>query len=89
MTPAPLLADLTAKARATAHARSSSCPCGAATLADRPDGIVVRHADTVAKAHPPESDPTELTSRTRSPPATPRSSCHPSPRHRPTCTADS
>ncbi|MEU4491269.1 aminoglycoside phosphotransferase family protein [Streptomyces purpurascens] len=63
MTLAPLLADLTAKARAAAHARSSSCPCGAATLADRPDGIVVRHADIVAKAHPPESDPTELTSR--------------------------
>ncbi|GGX09252.1 phosphotransferase family protein [Streptomyces lomondensis] len=65
MTPAPelLVHALTAKARATAHARSSACPCGAATLADRPDGIVVRHADTVAKAHPPHTDPTELTSR--------------------------
>ncbi|MFB7934510.1 phosphotransferase family protein [Streptomyces sp. NPDC056039] len=63
MTPAPLLADLTAKARATAHARSSTCPCGAATLADRPDATVVRHAGIVAKAHPPDSDLTELTSR--------------------------
>ncbi|MFC9131721.1 phosphotransferase family protein [Streptomyces sp. NPDC057099] len=63
MTPAPLLADLTAKARATAHARSSPCPCGAATLADGPDATVVRHAGIVAKAHPPESDRAELTSR--------------------------
>ncbi|MFF5845318.1 phosphotransferase family protein [Streptomyces massasporeus] len=59
----PLLADLTAKARATAHARSSACPCGAATLADRPDGLVVRHADTVAKAHAPGTDPAELAGR--------------------------
>ncbi|MEU0107366.1 MULTISPECIES: aminoglycoside phosphotransferase family protein [unclassified Streptomyces] len=58
-----LIPELTAKARATAHARSPACPCGAATLADRPDGIVVRHADTVAKAHPPDTDPTELTGR--------------------------
>ncbi|MDK1349198.1 aminoglycoside phosphotransferase family protein [Streptomyces sp. 378] len=61
--PGPLLADLTAKARATAHARASACPCGAATLADRPDGLVVRHADTVAKAHPPGTDPAELAGR--------------------------
>lgn len=58
-----LIPELTAKARATAHARSSACPCGAATLADRPDGIVVRHADTVAKAHPPNTDPAELADR--------------------------
>ncbi|WP_306968583.1 phosphotransferase family protein [Streptomyces afghaniensis] len=65
MKPAPalLIQQLTAKARATAHARSSACPCGAATLADRPDGIVVRHADTVAKAHPEGTDPAELTTR--------------------------
>ncbi|MFF7793517.1 phosphotransferase [Streptomyces sp. NPDC007991] len=65
MKPAPalLVRQLTAKARATAHARSSACPCGAATLADRPDGIVVRHADTVAKAHPEDTDPAELTTR--------------------------
>ncbi|MGA5899905.1 phosphotransferase family protein [Streptomyces venetus] len=62
--PAPLLHALTTQARATAHTRSPTCPCGAAvTLADRPDGTVVRHADTVAKAHPPDTDPTELTSR--------------------------
>ncbi|GGY10578.1 phosphotransferase family protein [Streptomyces djakartensis] len=63
MTATLLLQDLTARARATAHARSPACPCGAATLADRPDGTVVRHADTVAKAHPPDTDSTELTSR--------------------------
>uniref|UniRef100_UPI0031CF2BDF phosphotransferase family protein n=1 Tax=Streptomyces hawaiiensis TaxID=67305 RepID=UPI0031CF2BDF len=63
MTPAPLLRALAARARVAAHARSSACPCGAATLADRPDGIVVRHADTVAKAHPPDSDPVELAGR--------------------------
>ncbi|MGW0612437.1 phosphotransferase family protein [Streptomyces sp. NPDC002788] len=62
-TPDLLIRDLTAKARATAHARSRTCPCGAATLADRPDGIVVRHADTVAKAHPPDSRPSELAGR--------------------------
>ncbi|MFF8397784.1 phosphotransferase family protein [Streptomyces sp. NPDC016172] len=63
MTPAPLLQALTAKARAAAHARAAACPCGAATLADRPDGLVVRHATTVAKAHPPGTTHAELTSR--------------------------
>ncbi|MBR8640762.1 aminoglycoside phosphotransferase family protein [Streptomyces tuirus] len=63
MTPARLLQDLTTQARATAHARSSACPCGAETLADRPDGTVVRHGDTVAKAHPADTDPAELASR--------------------------
>ncbi|MFF9810189.1 phosphotransferase [Streptomyces coeruleorubidus] len=65
MKPAPalLVQQLTAEARAAAHARSSTCPCGAATLADHPDGIVVRHADTVAKAHPEDTDPTGLTTR--------------------------
>ncbi|CAL9323412.1 hypothetical protein SUDANB51_01502 [Streptomyces sp. enrichment culture] len=65
VTPAPdlLVPALTARARAAAHAGSSSCPCGAATLADRPDGTVVRHGDTVAKAHPPGTDPTELARR--------------------------
>ncbi|MFI7414456.1 phosphotransferase family protein [Streptomyces sp. NPDC049627] len=52
MTPSPLLPDLTARAEAAAHSRTSACPCGATvTLADRPDATVVRHADTVAKAH--------------------------------------
>ncbi|MFE6524293.1 phosphotransferase family protein [Streptomyces sp. NPDC057794] len=65
MTSAPdqLIPALTAKARATAHARPAPCPCGAATLADRPDATVVRHGDTVAKAHPPGTADTELTSR--------------------------
>ncbi|MFE1250082.1 phosphotransferase family protein [Streptomyces sp. NPDC058735] len=62
--PDPLALALTATARAAAHARTpTACPCGAATLADRPDGLVVRHADTVAKAHPPGTDLTDLTSR--------------------------
>ncbi|MET9393991.1 aminoglycoside phosphotransferase family protein [Streptomyces sp. NPDC006624] len=66
MTPAPdpLIPALTARARATAHARAAAvCPCGAATLAERPDGLVVRHADTVAKAHAPDTDPAQLASR--------------------------
>ncbi|MEU6252941.1 aminoglycoside phosphotransferase family protein [Streptomyces sp. NPDC047043] len=63
MTATPLLSDLTARAKATAHARTSTCPCGAATLADRPDATVVRHANTVAKAHAPDTPPTDLTSR--------------------------
>ncbi|WP_317453954.1 aminoglycoside phosphotransferase family protein [Streptomyces sp. TRM68416] len=65
MTPKnPLLPELTRAARATAHSRASACPCGTpATLADRPDGTVVRHADTVAKAHAPDTDPTELALR--------------------------
>ncbi|WP_369197423.1 phosphotransferase family protein [Streptomyces djakartensis] len=58
-----LAAALRAEARATAHARSRVCPCGAATLADRPDGLVVRHADTVAKAHAPDAHPAGLAGR--------------------------
>ncbi|MEB3963756.1 aminoglycoside phosphotransferase family protein [Streptomyces kunmingensis] len=34
--------------------------CVAVTLADRPDGTVVRHGDTVAKAHAPDTDAAEL-----------------------------
>ncbi|MET7640521.1 phosphotransferase [Streptomyces sp. NPDC005438] len=34
-------------------------------LADRPDGTVVRLGDTVAKAHPPDSDPDPLAFRLR------------------------
>ncbi|CAM5235663.1 phosphotransferase family protein [Streptomyces aurantiogriseus] len=63
MTATPLLAELTFRARAQAHERTSTCPCGAATLADRPDATVVRHADTVAKAHAPDTTPTDLTPR--------------------------
>ncbi|WCD95587.1 aminoglycoside phosphotransferase family protein [Streptomyces sp. HUAS 31] len=64
MTSTPLLPDLTAQAIAAAHSRTSACPCGAtATLAERPDATVVRHAGTVAKAHAPDMDVTDLTSR--------------------------
>jgi len=49
-----LLSDLTTRAKAQAHSRTTSCPCGTPeTLTDRPDATVVRHADTVAKAHAP------------------------------------
>ncbi|MFF5480653.1 phosphotransferase [Streptomyces sp. NPDC012935] len=64
MTPNPLLPALNAHAEATAHTGRHPCPCGATvTLADRPDATVVRHADTVAKAHAPDITPTELTPR--------------------------
>ncbi|KQW01811.1 aminoglycoside phosphotransferase family protein [Streptomyces sp. Root369] len=64
MTADPLLTELTLRARTEAHSRKqSTCPCGAATLADRPDATVVRHADTVAKAHAPDTAPAELTPR--------------------------
>ncbi|MFJ6660494.1 phosphotransferase family protein [Streptomyces sp. NPDC091377] len=59
-----LLTALAAKARSAAHPGSTltpACACGAGTLADRPDATVVRHADTVAKAHPPGTDPSHLT----------------------------
>jgi hypothetical protein len=59
----PLLAELTRRAAARAHAASPACPCGAATLVDRADAIVVRHADTVAKAHAPGTDPAALAPR--------------------------
>lgn len=51
---------LTAEVEAVAHARTPACPCGGGTLADRPDATVVRHADTVAKAHAPGTDPGAL-----------------------------
>ncbi|MET7680848.1 aminoglycoside phosphotransferase family protein [Streptomyces sp. NPDC005423] len=61
MTVDPLLSALTARARAAAHARTPTCPCApTGTLADRPDGTVVRHAGTVAKAHAPDTDPGDL-----------------------------
>lgn len=63
MTATPLLSALTTRAKARAHSRTQTCPCGADTLTDRPDGTVVRHADTVAKAHAPDTVPTELTAR--------------------------
>jgi Ser/Thr protein kinase RdoA (MazF antagonist) len=65
VTATPLLSALTTRAKAKAHSRTHPhpCPCGAATLTDRPDGTVVRHADTVAKAHAPDTTPTELAAR--------------------------
>ncbi|MER6183984.1 aminoglycoside phosphotransferase family protein [Streptomyces sp. NPDC001652] len=64
MTTTPLLSELTARVKARAHSHTTPCPCGATrVLADRPDATVVRHADTVAKAHAPDTPPTELTAR--------------------------
>ncbi|MFG2787788.1 phosphotransferase family protein [Streptomyces sp. NPDC048419] len=63
MSTPPLLSALTARAKATAHARTTACPCGATTLAHRPDATVVRHADTVAKAHAPGTPLAGLTPR--------------------------
>ncbi|MFD7701647.1 phosphotransferase family protein [Streptomyces caelestis] len=58
-----LLPALTAHVRATAHTSPRACRCATATLAVREDATVVRHAGTVAKAHAPGADPTELTLR--------------------------
>ncbi|MER5543591.1 aminoglycoside phosphotransferase family protein [Streptomyces sp. NPDC002589] len=62
-----LLPAITAKVRAVAHPDTggAACVCAATPtpLADRPDATVVRHADTVAKAHAPGTDPAELTLR--------------------------
>ncbi|MFI1420619.1 phosphotransferase family protein [Streptomyces sp. NPDC020731] len=58
-----LLPALTAHVTATAHASPHTCRCTTATLAAREDATVVRHAGTVAKAHAPDSDPTELALR--------------------------
>ncbi|MDQ0579825.1 phosphotransferase enzyme family protein [Streptomyces rishiriensis] len=63
MTAHPLLTELAFRARVEAHEARPACPCDAATLADRPDATVVRHADTVAKAHAPDTDPAGLASR--------------------------
>ncbi|MFE0820886.1 phosphotransferase enzyme family protein [Streptomyces sp. NPDC058847] len=68
MTTDALLPALTRRVREAAHARTPVCPCGAATpgdttLADRPDGLVVRHAGTVAKAHAADADAAGLARR--------------------------
>ncbi|GGK81162.1 aminoglycoside phosphotransferase [Streptomyces flaveus] len=63
---ADVLPTLAAKVRAAVHPGASVCACGteaSSVLADRPDGTVVRHADTVAKAHAPGTDPGELAAR--------------------------
>ncbi|WP_306320581.1 MULTISPECIES: phosphotransferase family protein [unclassified Streptomyces] len=55
-----ILPALRAEARGAAHPPGISCVCGATTLADRPDATVVRHGDTVAKAHAPGTERAEL-----------------------------
>ncbi|KOV55916.1 phosphotransferase family protein, partial [Streptomyces sp. MMG1121] len=47
------------------HPGGADCACAGdpAPLADRPDATVVRHHDTVAKAHAPGTGPAELTLR--------------------------
>jgi hypothetical protein len=62
----PVLLDaLTVEVRAAAHPDTggAACTCGTSPLADRPDATVVRHADTVAKAHASDTDPAELALR--------------------------
>ncbi|MFF3502640.1 phosphotransferase enzyme family protein [Streptomyces sp. NPDC003247] len=59
----PLLPALAARARSSAHASVDDCVCGTATLADRADATVVRHAGTVAKAHAPDTDAGALAPR--------------------------
>ncbi|MFJ4714698.1 phosphotransferase family protein [Streptomyces sp. NPDC088785] len=58
-----VLSALRGRAEAAAHPAATPCGCGAATLADRPDGVVVRHGATVAKAHGPGTDPAALDRR--------------------------
>ncbi|MGW7273661.1 aminoglycoside phosphotransferase family protein [Streptomyces sp. NPDC054864] len=59
-----LLPALTAKVRHAAHRTPRPCACAPeAVLADRDDATVIRHGDTVAKAHAPGTDPAELTAR--------------------------
>ncbi|WP_406166689.1 aminoglycoside phosphotransferase family protein [Streptomyces sp. NBC_00996] len=65
MTADTLLPALTAKVRGAVHPVPGPCPCGTkdTVLADRDDGTVVRHGDTVAKAHAPDAAPAELAAR--------------------------
>ncbi|WP_375256730.1 phosphotransferase [Streptomyces sp. MNP-20] len=61
-----LLPALAGHAERRAHAPARhACPCAppAAVLADRPDATVVRHADTVAKAHAPGTPERPLAAR--------------------------
>nr|WP_189859273.1 aminoglycoside phosphotransferase family protein [Streptomyces poonensis] len=64
--PVDVLPALAAGAREAAHPRGGRGePCGHpdTVLAARDDGTVVRHGDTVAKAHAPGTDPTGLALR--------------------------
>ncbi|MFS8203618.1 phosphotransferase [Streptomyces sp. CWNU-52B] len=65
MTAEGLLPALSAKVRAAAHPAAEVCVCGTDTsvLADRPDGTVVRHGGTVAKAHAADTAPVGLAER--------------------------
>lgn len=61
-TTTPVVPALTAAARHAAHPDADSparraCGCEETVLADRPDGVVVRHGPAVAKAHAPATDP--------------------------------
>ncbi|MFF3310587.1 phosphotransferase family protein [Streptomyces sp. NPDC002952] len=60
---ADVLPALTAQARGAAHPAGAACAHDDAVLADRRDGTVVRHGDTVAKAHDPGTDHRELSRR--------------------------
>ncbi|WP_369256780.1 phosphotransferase [Streptomyces sp. R35] len=60
---ADVLPALTAKARRAAHTEPTPCAHFDTVLADRQDATVVRHGDTVAKAHAPGTDPAELSLR--------------------------
>ncbi|MFD4503095.1 phosphotransferase family protein [Streptomyces sp. NPDC058457] len=62
---ADVLPQLTVRVRDAAHpgGPTAPCTCGTTTLAHRPDTTVLRHAETVAKAHAPDTDPTALTLR--------------------------
>ncbi|MFF2510054.1 aminoglycoside phosphotransferase family protein, partial [Streptomyces sp. NPDC058086] len=60
---ADVLPALTAGARTAAHPADTPCTHHDSVLADRHDGTVVRHGDTVAKAHAPGTDPAELSRR--------------------------
>ncbi|MFC7307740.1 phosphotransferase family protein [Streptomyces monticola] len=52
----PVARALTVTVRAAAHGPHTACACPPAVLADRRDGTVVRHGDTVAKAHASDTD---------------------------------
>ncbi|MFI1732398.1 phosphotransferase [Streptomyces acidicola] len=60
---ADVLPALTARVRGAAHPQGGACAHDDTVLAERDDGTVVRHGDTVAKAHAPGTDPTELSPR--------------------------
>ncbi|WP_338899265.1 aminoglycoside phosphotransferase family protein [Streptomyces sp. TG1A-60] len=62
-TTADVLPALKAKVRRTAHPESTPCAHPDTVLAERADGTVVRHAGTVAKAHAPDTNPTDLALR--------------------------